>query len=266
MLVSPVKVQRPERVARLPAGPAGRWQYSVKLDGWRCIASIGDGVSLQARSGRDVTARFTEVLPALATLPAETVLDGELVAVKDGRFEFTALAGTARSRRTAGIAVSYVAFDALMVAGEDLRRLPLADRWARLLDLLDDAPVGIQPVMATLDRAEAEAWMTALAPTGVEGIVAKDTRTPYTPGTGHGWQKVRTSETVDGTVVDSYGRRLRVRLADGQDVVTQPLTVAQVRQVADALAQFPDEPLRVEVKAQSGRQRYVKFVRVRAPE
>jgi ATP-dependent DNA ligase len=261
-----VKVQRPERVSKLPAGPAGRWQYSVKLDGWRCIALVGDGVTLQARSGRDVTARFTEVLPALAILPAETVLDGELVAVRDGRFEFTALAGTARSRRTAGVSVSYVAFDALMVAGEDLRRLPLADRWARLLDLLDDAPAGLQPVMATEDRDEAEEWMTALAPIGVEGIVTKDTRTAYTPGTGHGWQKLRVSETQDGTVIDSYGRRLRVRLADGQEVVTQPLAVAQVRQVADALAEFPDEPLRVEVKAQTGRQKYVKFARVRAPD
>lgn len=241
--------------------------YQVKVDGWRVLAFIReDGVHLQARSGRDVTARFPEVIAALSALPSGTVLDGEVVAVRDGKFDFHQLARNSVQRRRDGASVSYVAFDLLCDGGRDVRDQPLADRWPRLLEVLGGALPQVQPVMSTTDRAEAEGWITALAPIGVEGALGKALSAPYTAGLGHGWVKVRTADTVDAEILDTAGpAALRVRLEDGREVTTEPLGPDAVHQVAEALADAPG-PVRIEVRAGHGRHGVTRFVRVRAPE
>src|SRR5580658_11008335 len=78
-------------VEKLPEGPA--WQYEVKLDGYRAIAvRTKSGVELWSRNKRDFSRRFPKVARALETLPGETVLDGEIVAVNgDGQPSFSSL-------------------------------------------------------------------------------------------------------------------------------------------------------------------------------
>lgn len=265
----PVNLLRPVAVKRLPESMPGGPIYQVKLDGYRVAAFVtSGGVILQARSTRIVTAQFPEVLAPLADLPAGCVLDGEIVAVSDGRFDFAALAASPAQRRQRKVAVSYVPFDLMVDRGEDLTGLPLSERWPRLLALLDGAPAQLQPVLSTTDRAEAEEWMTALAPIGVEGIVAKPLASRYEPA--HGWVKVRTADTVDGEITGSAGHRdrpmLRVRLGDGQAVTTQPLTPAQAREVGAALEAAHGGAVSVELRVSTGRHGAVRFVRVRAPE
>lgn len=266
VLRPPIEVQRPARVARLSVARPGSVIYQAKLDGWRCLAFVGDEVALQARSGRIVTERFPEILAALADLPP-CVLDGEVTAVRDGVLDFHALAGSPAHRFTSGVALSFVAFDLLQdAAGADLRRRPLRERWDALLALLDGAPTQVQPVLSTLDRDEALAWMGALTAVGIEGIVAKTLSGKYTPGVGHGWIKVRAEETVDAEVLGAVGpTMLRVRLDDGTDATTEPLGTVALREVADALADAVG-PLRVELRAGHGRHGVVRYVRVRAPE
>src|SRR5580704_14402417 len=78
-------------VDKLPEGPA--WQYEVKLDGYRAIGvRTKAGVELWSRNKRDFSRRFREVTRSLEGLPADSVLDGEIVAVSDdGKPSFTAL-------------------------------------------------------------------------------------------------------------------------------------------------------------------------------
>ena len=78
-------------VEKLPEGPA--WQYEVKLDGYRAIGvRTKAGVELWSRNKRDFSRRFQNVARALEALPVETVLDGEIVAVKgDGKPSFNSL-------------------------------------------------------------------------------------------------------------------------------------------------------------------------------
>jgi ATP-dependent DNA ligase len=187
-----------------------------------------------------VTSHFPELLPVLGTLPAGTVLDGEVVAFRGGVFDFHALAKPPRARAAAGVAVSYAAFDVLHDGelGVDMRNRPLWERWERLLALLNGAPPQVAPVLTTEDRGEAERWMTALAPLGVEGIVAKSLDAPYRPSVGHGWQKYRHSDTVDADLVGLVGpadrpTALRVRLEDGRGVVTVNLEQRRLRQAMD---------------------------------
>ena len=68
----------------LPEGSG--WQYELKLDGYRAIAfRRGNTVSLRSRNDKDFAKRYRTVANALASLPDDTVVDGELVALANHR-------------------------------------------------------------------------------------------------------------------------------------------------------------------------------------
>jgi len=269
----PLAVQQPQRVARLPESMPGGVLYQAKLDGWRMLAFVdADGVTLQARSERIVTYRFPEILPGLASLPAGTVLDGEAVAIRDGVFDFHALATPPRGRAVAGVTVSFAAFDLLARQGRDIRSLPLAERWEQLRATLEGAPPQLQAVLSTRDRAEAESWLEALADIGVEGVVAKDLGSPYRAGRGNGWVKVRHAETEDADLVGLVGpadhpTALRVRMPDGREAVTVNVDQRRLQQVFQAVSKAGG-PVQVEVRVSGagGSHERIEYVRVRPPE
>jgi len=69
-------------VEKIPEG--GFWTYELKLDGYRLVAVKTEGrVTLYSRRGTDLSQRFKYVTTALASLPDETVIDGELVALDE---------------------------------------------------------------------------------------------------------------------------------------------------------------------------------------
>ncbi|WP_436772235.1 ATP-dependent DNA ligase [Yinghuangia sp. YIM S09857] len=278
---------RPKAVREVPAENAlpGGTQYSIKLDGWRALAFARGGAPavLQSRSGRDLAPDFPKIAAAVAALPQGVVLDGELCAWHEGRFAFGQLVRSARARARDSVQVSYVAFDLLAVPEHDVRALPLRERWDLLTTLLADAEPPLQIVMATDDRAEAVSWRAALAPTGVEGLVAKGLDTPYRPQLRRGWLKIRDADTVDATVVGFTGtprrpRALLTRLDDGTEALTSPqLDARQATEVAAAAANrthdavdhpehgriHPTDPLPAEVLRDPGRTPYVRFIRLR---
>ena len=90
---------------RVP-GPDPRWAYEPKFDGWRGVLFRSAGV-LQSRRGTDLAARFPEVMAAAESL-GDVVLDGEVVALRDGRLDFGALASPPRGRAAAGVTIYYV--------------------------------------------------------------------------------------------------------------------------------------------------------------
>jgi len=69
-------------VAKVPEGD--RWTYELKLDGYRLEAVKSKGkVALYSRRGSDLTKRFDYVAKSLPSLPDDTVVDGELVALDE---------------------------------------------------------------------------------------------------------------------------------------------------------------------------------------
>ncbi|MER5696156.1 ATP-dependent DNA ligase [Streptomyces mirabilis] len=245
----PVSVALAQAVPELPTGTD--WSYEVKLDGHRMIMwRTGDGVRLQARSGRDVTAVWGDLALAGHHLPAGTVLDGEaVITTEDGRISFEAAQARAassptRARRLAAQRPAhYIAFDALQLPSGDVRPRPYSERRAALLSLLAELPANtpIQAVSATTDRDTALTWYTTLHhEQGVEGIVAKRAASPYRAGRTGGWQKIRHAETVDAEVIGYTGpqtrpRALAVRLPNGRTALTQTLSAPLAAQIAQVL-------------------------------
>ena len=77
----------------LPDDPA-RWAYELKLDGYRAIAFKSDGrLHLRSRNDNDFSRPLSPPSCAgLKKLPAETVVDGEIVAFDaEGRPSFNLL-------------------------------------------------------------------------------------------------------------------------------------------------------------------------------
>ncbi|MCX4597395.1 DNA ligase [Streptomyces sp. NBC_01549] len=245
----PVSVALARSVPELPTGTD--WSYEMKVDGHRMIMwRTGDGVRLQARSGRDVTAAWGDLALAGHHLPDGTVLDGEaVITTEDGRISFEAAQARAasspvRARRLASQRPAhYIAFDALQLPSGNVRPRPYSERRAALLTLLAELPVNtpIQAVSATTDRDTALTWYNTLHHEhGVEGIVAKRVTSPYRAGRTGAWQKIRHAETVDADVIGYTGpqtrpRMLAVRLPNGRTSLTQTLSAPLAAQIAQVL-------------------------------
>jgi bifunctional non-homologous end joining protein LigD len=58
------------------------WLKELKLDGYRALAIKTEGkVELRSRNDNDFGVRYAAIAKALAKLPDETVIDGEIVAL-----------------------------------------------------------------------------------------------------------------------------------------------------------------------------------------
>lgn len=171
-------------VARLPEGPG--WAYEVKLDGYRAQAIHGARMRLLSRRGKDFSSQFRETYRALtAAVPAGSIVDGELVALNaQGRPDF----GLLQNSKMGGAPVVFFAFDILMLAGRDVRMLPLHQRQQLLRDSLRTSDL----VQVSESFSVPAAQMVALATEhGLEGVVAKRLNSRYEPGRRSGaWQKL----------------------------------------------------------------------------
>jgi len=100
------------------------------LDG-RCVVfhRANGRVALQSRHQRSLTPYFPEIVTAVRDqVPAGSVLDGELVAYRDGRCDFTALQRRIIGRVRVAGPVTFMASDLLALTGRDLRGLPYRRR------------------------------------------------------------------------------------------------------------------------------------------
>lgn len=194
----------------VPAGPG--WAFEPKLDGWRGLLAVE---RLWSRTGTNLGARFPELLTAVQG--RELVLDGEIVAYRQGRMEFAALQAGPVRRRRQQIGIYFLAFDLLAVEGRDWRREPyLARREELQRQFGGGAAAVVQPVPMTLDRDEALWWMSAqAAELGIEGLVAKPSQGVYQAGRRSGWVKIRRFSTREAAVLGVSGAdRVVLGLAD----------------------------------------------------
>jgi bifunctional non-homologous end joining protein LigD len=160
---------------RLPEGR--EWHYELKLDGFRAIGrKSGRSGQLWSRNQKDFTRRFPQVVKAIAQLPNDTIIDGEIVALDEhGKPSFNLLQWMDKAD---GIVL--YAFDLLMLSGCDMRQSPLGERREALRKIINALPMTIR-YSETFKVSLAE-LTHAVRKNRLEGIVAKRVDSHYRSG------------------------------------------------------------------------------------
>jgi bifunctional non-homologous end joining protein LigD len=186
-----------QQMARLPEGT--QWLYELKLDGYRAIAfKSGGRVHLRSRNDKDFTARYPAIASALSTLPDDTVIDGEVVALDPtGKPSFNLLQNFGQRDVTPKASLVYYVFDVLTIAGRDVMNEPLSMRLdllaAKIMPGLRD-PIRESPTL----EAGLPDLIQAVKAQGLEGLVAKRRDSRYEPGQRSGaWAKMRVNQAQE---------------------------------------------------------------------
>jgi bifunctional non-homologous end joining protein LigD len=183
------------------------WLFEVKWDGHRCLANLGTSTRLTSRTTRDMTAQFPELIDMHRQLAARNaVVDGEIVALdREGRPSFERMQDRFHrtpeelSRNKGRVPVQFVAFDLLWLDGQSLLDLPLAERRARLVEVLvETRDIRLSQVVEGAGK-DFFAQVKALQ---LEGMVAKRAASPYRPGArSHDWRKIKALCLQDCVIV-----------------------------------------------------------------
>ncbi|HVO79307.1 MAG TPA: ATP-dependent DNA ligase [Terriglobales bacterium] len=221
-----------------------------KYDGIRAQVHIaGSEVRIFSRTRDEITESFPELPDALAGLPQEAILDGEIVAWsylgdEGGRaLPFSALQQRLGRKKVSNemmrrVPVAYLVFDVLYCGGELLIDRPLRER-GQILDELLSAPrkagqvrsrgtqgrlafASEEAVAGQLIRApvyhaksahELDQLFGAAQARGNEGLMIKDPESAYTPGKrGKSWLKLKRELATLDVVVTAveYGHGKRI--------------------------------------------------------
>jgi bifunctional non-homologous end joining protein LigD len=200
-----------------PAAEDDRWAYEFKWDGVRALVRVERGrVRVDSRAGNDITASYPELAALGAALgDSQVLLDGEIVALAQGRPSFAALqrrmhvGNPAQASRLAEQQpVTYLIFDLLHLNGRSCVSLPYVDRRTLLTGLELRGPHWHTP---TSHHGAGAAVLAASRAQGLEGVIAKRLDSRYLPGRrAASWIKItdmRTQEVVIGGWRPGEGRR-----------------------------------------------------------
>ena len=178
------------RTEKLPEGPD--WAYEIKLDGYRALAfKTGGKLQLRSRNDNDFALRYPSIAKALASLPDDTAVDGEIVALDaEGKPSFNALQNYGSSKAD----LIFYVFDVMVLAGKDVMGEPLRQRREllekKVLTKLDE-PIRYSPAL----EAGLADLVHSVKAQGFEGLVAKRRDSKYQPGERTGaWQKMRVNQ------------------------------------------------------------------------
>lgn len=176
-------------LATLVDAPFSRsnWVFEEKYDGVRILAyKEGNRVSLISRNAIDRTNRYPAIAKELLRLNANTLLlDGEVVVLDARNVSRFQLLQQAKGRP------QYAVFDCLYKDGKDLRRASLNVRRSTLEQVLSaNATVHVGTRVA---EDGIEAFELAVK-RGLEGVIGKDSSSPYIEGRSKAWLKVKVNQ------------------------------------------------------------------------
>ncbi|MDA7427169.1 ATP-dependent DNA ligase [Primorskyibacter aestuariivivens] len=239
-------------------GDPSDWSAEWKWDGIRGQVILRGGEHFVWSRGEELmTDRFPELARLRDFLPDGTVLDGEILAWRDGPLPFNALQKrigrkTVPKKLLTEAPVAMAAYDLLETGGVDLRAQPYATRRAQLetlcRDLPADAPLHLPPHV-TFDTWDALAQTRATARNhSSEGVMLKRRASPYLAGRKKGdWWKWKLDPlTVDAVMIyaqSGHGRRANLftdftfAVRDGNELVPftkaySGLTDAEFREIS----------------------------------
>lgn len=207
-------------------GAPEKWIAEWKWDGIRAQLIRRAGQTfLWSRGEEIITDRFPEIVAAAQPLPEGTVIDGEVVAAKNGAIlPFTSLQRRIGRKKLTNkiltdIPAILIAFDILEYRGNDVRSQPLHWRRDRLEELLQsEATTNTSEAIRLSPALPIDTWSMATETRDrcreqqAEGLMLKSIDGPYRSGRpiGEWWKWKITPFTVDAVLVYAqagHGRR-----------------------------------------------------------
>jgi bifunctional non-homologous end joining protein LigD len=168
------------------------WCHEIKFDGYRVQLRVEDGEAvLKTRKGLDWTEKFEAIAAEGSKLP-DMLIDGEIVALDhNGAPDFSTLQAAISDGKTDQLI--FFAFDLLFANGEDLRRVPLADRKAQLKRMLAARTNGKAKLIRYVEHFESggDAILQSACKLSLEGIVSKKLGAMYQSGRSESWTKAK---------------------------------------------------------------------------
>ena len=210
----PLMLAQPLEDGDLDALDAAAYRAEWKWDGIRVqLVARGGEKRLYSRSGDDIGAAFPDIL---AVIPADIVLDGELLVLREDEVAPFNDLQQRLNRKTASASMleDYPAwvrlYDMLEEAGEDLRALAFDERRRRLESWYGAGPrerMDISPLIPFASWDELRALRAGARARGIEGLMLKRGDSTYVPGRPKGpWFKwKRGALTVDTVLM--YAQR-----------------------------------------------------------
>ncbi|SFL80712.1 bifunctional non-homologous end joining protein LigD [Gracilibacillus orientalis] len=189
------------------------WIYQVKYDGYRCGLHWTDQeVKLWSRNGHDLSATFPEIISWCKQHASSfqthlpLLLDGELViTITDYRTDFEQIQMRSRlktyiNKYSQKRPATFVAFDILQSAAQNIRKKSFSERDQMLSSILDG-------VMGRIRKAPIfEKWQSIREVVDVhqaEGVVAKQKNAAYAEGKrSKTWLKIKNYRTIPGIVTN----------------------------------------------------------------
>ena len=180
------------------------WLFEIKWDGFRAIAYVNKELSLRSRNQKELKFNFPE-LEELKKLTHNVVLDGEIVAMNEGKPDFQALLERGKAISSVEIElqskrlpVVYVVFDILEKDGVSLIDLPLTERKRILKDSVNE---GKHVLLSDFVEQKGEDYYKVALEKGLEGVMAKKKDSVYESGIRSGnWLKIKKLRSCDCVV------------------------------------------------------------------
>ncbi len=222
--VRPFKPLMPALAERL-SSPAeiierlGKCGVEMKYDGFRLQChKKGDAVELYSRKLERMTGMFPDVVAAIRDLkPGELIFEGEALAYDSAKRRYLPFQQTMQRRRKHGIEeaskelpLNLFVFDVLYLDGKDMTGRPYKER-RKLVEKIFKGQI-LKPSQCEVisKTKDLEKRFKESLDEGLEGIMAKDLKAPYTAGKRKfAWIKLKKSygkavDTIDGVIVGYY--------------------------------------------------------------
>lgn len=198
-------------ISEVPVGE--EWITEMKFDGYRALSRIEAGkVNMFTRNGHDWTKQWKVIAEQLEKLPIDNAwIDGEVVAVKDGKINFGALSNYDVNNPKNDIQLKYYVFDLIYLNGQDISSLRLLDRKLLLKEILSSQPDHAILKYSEHNSSAVKVSFDSTCKLGLEGIIVKNPAAPYAQTRTKNWLKLKCSkrqEFVIGGFTEPAGSRL----------------------------------------------------------
>ncbi|MCQ4153069.1 MAG: ATP-dependent DNA ligase [Archaeoglobi archaeon] len=225
-----------------------------KFDGSRVQIHWGDGeLKIYSRRLENVTKALPEIAEEIKKNVKEgVILDGEVIAVKDGRpMPFQHVLRRFRrkhgvSRMVEKIPLQFYAFD-ILYCDEEIVDKPLAERRRILESVISESErIKIASQVRTRNKEDIEKIFNDAINAGHEGVMLKNPNSPYVPGKrGKHWLKLKyVMETLDLVVVGGeWGEGKRSHLISSYELACIDETTGNLLRVGRVATGFTDEDL-----------------------